>query len=294
MDNFLSTIYIETNSVTSEKISVGLLAVTPEEVFFKTSRNKIKIAEKLIGENVNSLVNFSLGNFEKNINTANKNIQKATKELFKAEHTFNKEYIEYLNKYAQGVLQFDAPKLYMAPIDKQIFDKLFIKYIGKNKPDTSYSDFYNRVKNRIKRSEIKDRVDVDYNLTPQKIPTLKAEENISLISKNGNILAAQLIDFTSQIELVNSHIYKFESIVNALSAFEKETIGNRHKGAYYVLYNQPEPKSAQEKFLNHLNDLEKSKSMKFKMEEADYIDKIEEKIKADNYQKFSVFEETLQ
>lgn len=293
MNNFLSIIYLETNSITSEKISVGLLAVTPDEVFFKTSKSKIKIAEKLMGESVNSLVNFSFNTLEKNIQSANKDIKKAVTELFKADHNFNKDYVAYLNKYSQGLLQFDAPKPYLSAIDKQSFEKLFIKYIGKSKQEIPYSDFYNRIKSQIKKSEIKDRVDVDYNLTPQKIPTLVAQENISLITKNGNILAAQLIDFTSQIELVNSHIYKFESIVKALNEFGKEKIGSKHKGAYYVLYNQPEPKSAQEKFLNHLNDLEKNKSIAFKMEEAGYFDEIEEKIKRDDYQKFSVFEESL-
>lgn len=293
MNNFLSIVYLETNSISSEKISVGLLAVTPDEVFFKTSKSKIKISEKLMGESVNALVSFSFNTMEKNIQSANKNIKKAVKELFKADHHFNKDYVTYLNKYSQGLLQFDAPKPYLGAIDKQSFEKLFIKYIGKSKLEAPYSDFYNRIKSQIKKSEIKDRVDVDYNLTPQKIPTLVAEENISLITKNGNILAAQLIDFTSQVELVNNHIYKFESIIKALNEFAKEKTSSRHKGAYYVLYNRPAPKSAQEKFLNHLNDLEKKKSIDFKIEEAGYFNELEQKIKADDYQKFSVFEESL-
>ncbi len=84
-----------------------------------------------MGKNVSTLVNFSLSNFEKNVKKANKSSQKATQVLLKADHTFNSKYIEYLNKCAQGVLRFDAPKPYIAPIDKLSFEKLFIKYVGK-------------------------------------------------------------------------------------------------------------------------------------------------------------------
>ena len=45
MKNFLSTIYIETNSATAEKISIGLIVVTEHKVFFKYSKNKASVLE---------------------------------------------------------------------------------------------------------------------------------------------------------------------------------------------------------------------------------------------------------
>ena len=79
-------------------------------------------------------------------------------------------------------------------------------------------------KNKIKKSEMMERVNLDYKLSPVKIPSLIAQENITIISKNGNILAGELIDFTANIEMVKQNIYEFEAIVKSLKIFEKQYI----------------------------------------------------------------------
>lgn len=290
--NFLSIIYLETNSTTSEKLSVALLGVTEKQVFFKFAENKIKIAEKLAGSSFEKLVKFSLNAIKQQVSIANKDLKE--NKLFDFNHQFKSEYIQYLSKYSQGLLQFEAPKPYMGELTKTSFDSLFTKFI--NMPETEYrkSSFYNEVKSYVKNSVISEKVDIDYNLDPKAIPSLIAKENVSLISKNGNILAAQLVDFTSQIDNVKQHIYEFNSIVNSLQEFGAEHISPKHKGNYYVLFNAPTKNSPQEKLLNNIKKLVKNDDLKFKIEERAYIETLEEKILKDNYQKFSEFAETLE
>ena len=290
--SFLSIIYLETNSTTSEKISVALLGVAENHIYFKQADNKIKIAEKLKGSSMEKLVKLSLSTIKQQIAIANKDFTE--NKLFDNNHQFKTEYIKYLSNYSQGLLQFDAPKKYSGDLNKAVFEQLFNKFI--NMPETEFrrSNFYNKVKTYVKSSVINEKVDIDYNLDPKEIPSLIAKENVSLISKNGNILAAQLVDFTSQIDNVKQHIYEFRSIVNSLQEFGADHISPKHEGNYYVLFNKPEKNTQQEKLLNNIKKLVKNKDLNFKIEEGDYIETLEEKILKDNYQKFSEFAETLE
>lgn len=106
--SFLSIIYLETNSTTSEKISVGLLGVAENHIYFKQADNKIKIAEKLKGSSLEKLVKLSLSTIKQQIAIANKDFTE--NKLFDNNHQFKTEYIKYLSNYSQGLLQFDAPK----------------------------------------------------------------------------------------------------------------------------------------------------------------------------------------
>ncbi|UOE41187.1 hypothetical protein MTP09_00650 [Chryseobacterium suipulveris] len=290
--NFLSIIYLETNSTTSEKISLGLLGVSEKHIFLKYSENKIKIAEKLAGSSFEKLVKFSLNSIKKQISIANNDF--VENKLFDSNHQFKQEYITYLSKYAQGLFQFEAPKPYSGELNKNTFEKLFQKFISMAEPEFKKTNFYNEVKSYVKKSAIYEKVDVDYNLDPKLIPSLIAKENVSFISKNGNIMAAQLVDFNSNEDLVKQHIYEFRSIVDSLEGFAKEQISKNHKGNYIMLFNKPEKNTKQEKLLNHLKSLEKQEDIPFKVEESNYIEKIEEKILKEDYQKFSEFAETLE
>ena len=294
MKNFLSTIYIETNSATTEKISIGLIVVTEHKVFFKYSKNKLKIAEKLLGNSIENLVKFSLNAIKEKVTITNAELAKQSQKLFSPVSFFTDEYIKYLNRYSQGLLQYDAPKPYVAEVNPSVFESLFATFISKEESSKDRNTFYHQIKNKIKKSAMMERVNLDYKLSPVKIPSLIAQENITIISKNGNILAGELIDFTANIEMVKQNIYEFEAIVKSLKIFEKQHIINsKNNTNYYALFNKPEPKSVQEKFLNHLKSLDQTDFINFQLEEASYIETLEQKILKEEYQKFSVFEESL-
>jgi hypothetical protein len=136
----------------------------------------------------------------------------------------------------------------------------------------------------------KHKVDVDYTLQPQKIKGLLLPQDITLISKNGNILAAQAIDFNNSEEVIAKHAYELEVIINCLQKLGEETINKKHKGNYYLLFNKPANNSPQEKLLN---EIKKTKSGLMNIEEAGFLDELENKLQQDNYQKFSLFEATI-
>ncbi|MEO5947449.1 MAG: hypothetical protein ABIP79_11585 [Chitinophagaceae bacterium] len=292
MKSLLSIIYLQTNTVSGEKIAVGLLVISENEVFFQVSEQKLKLAGKLSNADVLKHAEISFGLISNKVNETNKENKSHT--LLKNDSVFTKEYISYLNKYSKGLMQFDTPKSYAGIIDKKIFKSLFEQFVAvwEEKPENAKKNilFHTVIKKQLNKPVFKQKVDIDYTLQPEKIKGLLLPQDITLISKNGNILAAQAIDFTTSEEVITKHTYELEVIVHCLEKLGQKKIKKTHKGSYYLLFNKPVKNSPQEKLLN---DIKKTKSGIMNIEEAGYIEVLEDKLQKDPYSKFSVFAETL-
>lgn len=289
MKNFISIIYVQTNSISNEKIGVGLLAISNDEVFFEINTYKLKIAGKLSSLEVQKQVEFSFDLIKNKID------ESKYKDLgllgFKDAPVFTKNYITYLNKYSDGILQFDLPKEYSEEINQYSFKKIFEQFIG-NWEDAKYSEkqkhhtyFSTEIKTLLKKPVFEEKADIDFKLEPQIIHGLLAPKDISLITKNGNILAAQAIDFSLGIETVIKNVYEYEIVINSLQKLTESHIKKNSKNKFILLFNKPKANSKQEKLLN---EIVKTKKI-MELEEQGYIDILEKKLKQNNYSKFSTF-----
>ena len=292
MKSLLSIIYLQTNTISGEKIAVGLLALSENEIFFKVSTDKLKLASKLSTADVLKHAELSFTLVNKKVVETNKENKSHT--LLKNDSLFTKEYISYLNKYSQGLILFDMPKSYAGNIDKKAFKNLFQQFIGvwdeNEQTETKQTQFHTVIKKKLNKPVFKQKTDIDYLLNPEKIEGLLKPQDITLISKNGNILAAQAIDFNHSEEIITKHAYELEVIINCLEKLGKENISKNHHGNYYLLFNKPAKNTPQEKLLN---EIKKTKSGIMNIEEAGYLDELEDKLKKDNYNKFSLFEAEL-
>ena len=292
MKSLLSIIYLQTNSASGEKIAAGLLAVSENEIFFKVAEQKIKLAAKLSDAELLKHAELSFGLISNKVNETNK--ENKSHLLFKNDSLFTKEYITYLNKYSKGLMQFDVPKSYAGTIDKKIFKILFQQFIGvweeKDTTEKKAQQFHTSIKKQLNKPIFKEKVDIDYTLNPEKIEGLLKPQDITLISKNGNILAAQAIDFHNSEEVITKHAYEYEVMINSLEGFAQKKIGKTHHGIYYMLFNKPTKNSGQEKLLNQII---KTKSEIMIVEEAGYLGELENTLENKSYKKFSLFEATL-
>ena len=75
-----------------------------------------------------------------------------------------------------------------------------------------------------------------------------------------------------------------------LEKLGKQNISNKHHGKYFMLFNKPTKNSPQEKLLNNIK---KTKAGIMQIEEAGYLDELENKLEKDNYKKFSLFADSL-
>lgn len=288
MKNIFSIIYLQTNSMSGEKIAVGLIAITESEILFKVSKQKLGFASSLSGKDAIEHATFNFQLIEKNVAAAN---QEKKKELFSAGSAFTKEYLQYLKKYSKGLTLFDEPKPYAGPLEKKEFKQLFEELVGEweetKKPAKKSVSFSGLIHKKLSNPIFHDKGDVNYKLTPEKISGLLLPQEVNLISKNGNILAAHAIDFTTSVEVITRHAYELEVLFKSLDALAKHAIGKSHKGSYYLLFNSPEKGSPQEKLLN---TIKASKSDLMHIEEADILDELAVKLDKQGYDKFSLFE----
>lgn len=292
MKSILSIIYLQTNSLSNEKIAVGLLAISESEILLELSDEKLKFGSKFTSSDIIKHLELNFGLIKNKVNQINN--EKKSHNLLNDTNLFTKEYINYLNKYSKGFLQFDSPKSFAGNIDKLVFKNLFEKFIGKwneeKKGLMKHVQFHSIIKKQLDKPVFKEKVDVDYVLKPNHIKGLLKPHDITLISKNGSILAAKAIDFNNSEEVITKHTYELEIIANCLNNFGKESINKNHIGDYYLLFNKPVKNSQQEKLLN---EIIKTKKDILKIEEASFLTELESKLEKTNYSKFSLFESSL-
>jgi hypothetical protein len=292
MKSLLSVIYLQTNSASGEKIAAGLLAVSENEVFFHVSEQKLKFASKLSSADVLKHAEISFALISEKVAEINK--ENKSHDLIKKDSLFTKEYITYLNKYSKGLIQFDMLKSFAGAIDKKMFKTLFEQFIGswdeKQLIEKKAEPFHSFIKKKLNKPVFKQKADIDYTLKPEKIAGILMPKDITLISKNGNILAAQAIDFNKSEETIIKQAYEYEVTVNSLEELGQKEINKNHHGTYYLLFNQPEQNSPQEKLLH---EIQKTKSGMMKVVHAAFLEELEITLESKNYKKFSQFEATL-
>ena len=288
MKSYFSIIYIQPNSLTAEKFAVGLLAFNDEQVFFDYKTDKIDFIEKLYPS-----LNLKIGvlNTLKSIKIQVEKEQHKnaiSNSLFKNNNQLiDKAYASYLHNYCKGITQFSEINPIAASLSTKLFQKLFDQFIlvdtASHQSKQPHKNFHQNFKKKINAAGLKDKMDIDLKLTPQKLDGIYATTQVRMIGKNGVITAAQDIDFTINMESLGNQLSQWDVLVNALNSFS--SLKGFKPGDYHVFFNKPESKSAQEKLLNSII---KQKSSLFSIESVDEVDKLLAEIESsDKYQPLS-------
>lgn len=283
MESFFVPIYLKLGKLSDEKLLVALIMITPEQIWMKYSQKRIQLSSQIINSDYSNLAKEVLSQIENKANQVNAISNKPNELKFDNPHVFTIEYFEYLKKYSQNTLLFGSVEKNNAIHSKEDFNAFYevllnekielVKSVKKN--------FSTKVKTKLKESNIEDKADIDYKLSSKKITGLYNDTNITLISKNGSIIAAEAIDFNIGMPSLTNSLNSFEVLINSLNQFSE--INHFPKGTYYILNSIPQSGSEQEKLLNKIHQ---NKSQ-LKLISEDEIDEITEKIHFGNYTKFS-------
>lgn len=284
MKSYLTIIYIQPNSLTAEKFAVGLLAFDDEQVFFDYKADKIDFIDKLYPS-----LNLKTGVFNTlksiKIQVEEKQLKNTiTDILFQSNNQLiDKAYANYLHQYSKGLTQFSEINPIAASLSSKLFQKLFDQFIlgemSSHQLKHPHKNFHQAFKKKINAAGLKDKMDIDLKLTPQKLSGIYANTQVRMIGKNGVITAAQDIDFTINMDSLGNQLSQWDVLVNALNSFS--SLKGFKPGDYHVFFNKPEPKSAQEKLLN---SIVKQKSGLFSIDSVDEVDNLIFKIESSNYQ----------
>jgi hypothetical protein len=135
METFYVILYCSIRPVIDERISIALLLKVGNKIIFKYSPEKLKIAKILLPDAAFDLLWTSLKNIERFIKDGNEDVDSQAvlwdykKEYFLSTQFFRKDYISYLNRYANNLLQFSEPQDIQVHAIAEAFDSLYKKFI---------------------------------------------------------------------------------------------------------------------------------------------------------------------
>jgi hypothetical protein len=226
MKTFFSILNIKTNSFSNEKIAIGLIAVTANQVYYAYSKNKLALLDKLSPSNKKaSFVKSILKQYENTVDSSNESFLDSQKKLEHNINVFSFEYFDYLNKYNNGLIQFTEPVVINKELSQSDFSSYYFKFIGENQevnqPQETKS-FYKKVKPLLHKQNIELKADINFTFNPVSFKGILKEVQLPLITKNGSISALQIVDFTHKPNTIANHFYETKIILNALHTFAND------------------------------------------------------------------------
>lgn len=285
MESFFVPVYLKLGKLVEEKLLVAIIMVTPQKIQIKYSNKRIQLSGQVISLEYANLAKEVLDQVQFKANEVNTILNKTGEFEFNNSHVFNAEYFEYLKKYSQNTLLFGNVETFNFQSSSVSFDKLYESLMNEKieMPKMVKPSFHTKIKASLKASGIDTKADIDYKITSDKLIGLYNDMTVSLISKNGSIIAADAIDFNNGMFALSNSLNAFEVLINSLNQFSQKN--KLKKGSYHILNSVPPAGSDQEKMLNSIF---KYKKDLYKVVPEDSIQLITDKIKKGNYSKFSL------
>lgn len=226
MKTFFSTISIQTNPVSLEKVVVALLAVTENKVFFHYSKNKLGLLDKLAPSKVGigTLAKKSLQQIKNAVTETNNTLLKNQTTIVFEKSVFSKEYFSYLSKYNNGILNFSEPATIPFDFTTEKFESYYLNFIGEPTEviEKKALSFTQKIKPAFEKEGLSEKADIKFSFDPITFAGLLEETNVSLITKNGAISVIQAIDFNLGEQTVLKHLYETKFVNDALKQFTKK------------------------------------------------------------------------
>jgi hypothetical protein len=222
MNTFTATLFIETNPLSREKLACGLLAITPQKLFFEWAEAKVKMAEGLAEKEYKGYFQQRLRTIERALKDEDRERQQTTNGLFQG--LLSQSHFERLEQYNAGPVQFGDIKPYGENIDARLFAKLFKETVHHPvvRRKRSGSGLYWAVLNKLDRPAIVSKADVQYELPEESIDGLIYNAKLSMITVNGSIQAMQAVDMNKSLTTVVQHLNETEMIYHQLVKLGKQ------------------------------------------------------------------------
>jgi hypothetical protein len=136
MKTFYSILSLNIKPEINERLSVGMVMVFNEKVFFHFSKQKLLVIKKLVNKHIYEASLDYLKMIEKSFST-NKSLNQATgilqlKPNSKYDRIFSEQYIEYLSRYNNNLVSFSKPNFIDLDATEHIFETLFRKLIDES------------------------------------------------------------------------------------------------------------------------------------------------------------------
>ena len=227
MKTFFSIVSIQTNPISSEKLVMGVLAITENEIYFDYSKSKLGLLDKLAPTKIGigNMAKNALQQIKQKVTEANKALTKDQQQLVFEKSIFSKDYISYLNKYNNGILHFSEPASLPFDFTAKKFMQYYYNFVGEIVAIETKKEivtFAKKIKPAFEKEGLEEKADLKFTFDPFTFNGILKETHIPLITKNGAISAIQIVDFSLGEQTVVHHLYETLIIQHALNVFAKK------------------------------------------------------------------------
>ncbi len=233
MQTFYSILYANTRLSIQERLSIGLVLWNEERVFFHYSSSKLEILNAMLeSEAAFKMLKASVLNF-------NNWIQVEQKENLYP-HNVSINEMNYLATYCNNLISFSKPEVIKVEVTESSFNSLFNLFIWTDSSTDNASRSQNAetfemfVRNQL-FPRLKNRMNWDIELTPDKLPNLVFNTSVSFIGVNGVVVAGQSINFDKRSYNLKHDLGSFFNLIKAIQH-------NREAGKYYIIGDEPQQK----------------------------------------------------
>lgn len=215
-----------------EQITIGLLLIGVEKIYFKFSKDKLNVTKELLPNNTYKFLKETLVNIQKQVEKHNSYADTLLVEEMKS-RMFEESYLDYLSIYNNNLLQFSKPRSIESTGDKSLFQMLFNKYIDASL--FSFEELKKKEIDYVKSSYLpvlKNFYNIDQQVSHNEFKNLPMSVTIDMIGKNEVVVYAQWID----LQRPNYHILNDIGTILLLNkALEK-------KDQKFIVTKEPEKK----------------------------------------------------
>lgn len=230
MKTFYSILSINIRPEISERLSVGLIMIFGEKVFFRYSASKLSVIQKLTNKDIHKATQNYLKLVETSVHS-NKAIYSNIDLLdlkveSKYDRLFSEQYIEYLSKYNNNLVSFSRPNFVELEATDRLFDVLYSKFIG-NFHDEKEQEPIKQIE-RFKKQyfpKVKTYFNIEQEINSNQFSGLITPVKIDLMGKNEIEVFGQSIDFEKKGYSVEYNIGNLLQIKRALPNAKQFVIG---------------------------------------------------------------------
>lgn len=295
MKTFYTILKLSPNTMAGDSLSIGLLVCSGNEYWLKISETKKNIVKKLVNNKTKSVdfVLKQLENYLKQLKATSQHEQ-----LFPLERFITADYIDYLNIYSNGLLQFSKASVLDDNFDHEKFLKLYSLFIEKESElklalneteklnDTKLSlNHYHETDLNINQKvqlnliqRVENKIHTEITLNHSNLKSLYFNINVDCIGLNGSFVGAKTLSLENKVQTLEKNVSYYITLIAFLSQQYKKDLD---KNNFFLITDEPERKTLEHKFWEEMKNVPS-----FKMIPSDEAEKVAEVVEETGATKF--------
>lgn len=232
MKTFYTILSFNIKPEINERLSIALIMICGEKVFFRYSPYKLFIIQKLTNKETHKATQTYLKLIEEAVSSKKAFYSKADLLEIKAEskydRLFSEQYIEYLSRYNNNLVSFTSPNFIELEGTDHLFDLLYNKFIGDFDNEKEQEQEQVKYIELLKKEfypRVKPYFNIEKEITSTQFASLITSVKVDLMGKNEIKVFGQSIDFEKKNNSIEYTVGNLLQIKRAFPDAKQFVIG---------------------------------------------------------------------